>query len=99
MITSAQIATYLADLRLAQSIHMDKLVRKEKLAGSDLFSGRVIASILNCYTGIVIDYFGQPVYNVDGYFLTTYNFFDEEEIKDIILRINKITDNNYYLDL
>lgn len=99
MITAAEIVTYLGDLRLAQSVHMDKLVRKEKLAGSDLFSGRVIASILNCYVGIAIDYFSQPVYDGEGYFLTTHNFFDEEEIKDMIYRINKITNSNYYLDL
>ena len=98
MITAAEIATYLDDMYEAQSIYMDKLVRKEKLAGSPLFSGRVIAAVLNCYTNIIADYFSQPVYD-GGYFLTTYNFFDEEEIKDTIFRINKICDVNYYLDL
>jgi hypothetical protein len=98
MVTAAQVATYLDDVRLAQSLYMDKLVLKEKLGRAEIFSDKAIAAVLNCYVNIVVDYFGQAVYN-DGFFDTDYNFFDEQEIKEIIFRINKICDTNHYLDV
>ena len=88
MVTAIQISAYLDDVYEAQAKFMDKLVRREKLGSSELFSDRVIASILNSYVTIVTDYFSQPVYD-GGYFLTTYNFFDEEEIKNIYEEIEK----------
>jgi hypothetical protein len=97
-VTAVQIADYLDDIYEAQSKYMDKLVRREKFGHTDIYSNRVIAAILNCYITVVTDYFSQPVYS-GGYFLTTYNFFDEEEIKDVIYRINKICDTDYYLDI
>ena len=97
-VTAVEIATYLDDIYEAQADYMDRLVRKEKLGHTDLYSNRMIAAILNSYICIVVDYFSQPVYS-GGYFLTTYNFFDEEEIKDVIFRIDRICDVNYYLDL
>lgn len=98
-VTAIQISDYLNDIYEAQSLYMDKLVRKEKLGKGELFSNRIIASILNCYIDIVADYFSQAEYSIGGDFLTIYNFFDEEEIKDVIFRINKICDINYYLDI
>lgn len=98
MVTAAQIATYLDNVYNAQSDYMDKLVRKEKIGGEYLFSDRAIAAVLNCYINIITDYFSQPVY-VAGIFVPDYNFFDEQEIKEIIFRINKICDTNYYLDV
>jgi len=97
-ITALQISTYLDDIYEAQSDYMDRLVRREKWGHTDIYSNRVIAAILNCYIIIVADYFSQPVYS-GGYFVTSYNFFDIEEIKDVIYRINKICDTNYYLDI
>jgi hypothetical protein len=96
--TAIQITAYLSDIHMAQSKFMDKLVRREKLGYNDIFSSRVIATILNGYVVILTDYFSQATYN-SGFFITTYNFFDEEEITDIMYRINKICDTDYYLSL
>jgi len=98
MITAAQIATYLDSMHEAQTDYMDKLTLKEKVGSIDIFSYRAIAAVLNCYIKIVEDYFSQATYSTD-YFVTDYNFFDEQEIKEIIFRINKICDTNYYLDV
>jgi len=97
-VTAAQIATYLSDLEEARAEYMDDLVLRERLGHKDLYPRRVIASVLNCYISIANKYFSQPVY-VGGVFQTTYNFFDEVEMEEIMLRINKICDTNYYLDL
>lgn len=98
MVTAAQVATYLDNMYLAQSLYMDKLVRKEKIGKPEIFSDRAIAAVLNCYVTIITDYFSQATYP-DGFFEADYNFFDETEAKEIIFRINKICDVNYYLDL
>ena len=98
MITAAQIATYLINMREAQSDYMDRLVKQEKLGHNDVYSNRMIAAILNCYATIIDDYFSQALYS-GGYFITTYNFFDVEEVKNVIFRINKICDTNDFLDL
>jgi hypothetical protein len=98
MVTAAQITTYLNAIYLAQSLHMDKLARKEKTGKAEIFDDKVIAAVLNCYVKIVEDYFSQATYP-GGYFEVDYNFFDEEETKEIVFRINKICDTNYFLDL
>lgn len=96
--TAAQIATYLSDLQTARADYMDDITLKEKLGKVDIYPYRVIASVLSCYIAAVNKYFSEPVYS-GGFFLTTDNFYDEEEIEDVMLRINKICDTNYYLDL
>ena len=97
-VTAVQIATYLSDIETARADYMDDLTLKEKLGHTDVYLYRVIATVLDCYITAVNKYFGQPVYS-GGYFVTSSNFYDEEEIEDVILRINKITDSNYYLDV
>jgi len=96
--TAAAIATYLSDIREAQSIYMDDLVLREKLGHSDVFQHRVKATVLDCYVTVMGDYFSQPVYS-GGLFLDDYNFFDVEEVEETMLRINRICDTNYYIDL
>jgi len=97
-VTAGQISTYLTNIRNAQTIFMNSVIVKERLGFPDIVSQRVIASVLTAYVSIIEKYFSQPVYSAT-YFLTTYNFYDEEEVKDVMLRINKICDTNYYLDL
>jgi len=97
-VTAAQIATYLDNIYLAQSLYMDKLVRRDKRGDVEIFSDRAIAAVLNCYIKIITDYFSQPVYS-GGLFLDTYNFYDAEEAQEIVFRINKICDTNYFLDI
>jgi len=97
-VTAAQVATYFDNIYLAQSLYMDKLVRREQRGDVEIFSDRAIAAVLNCYITIVTDYFSQATYP-GGVFVTDYNFFDEEEIKEIVFRIDKICDVNYFLDL
>jgi hypothetical protein len=98
-VTAAQIATYLSDIEDARADYMDTVILKEKLGSHELFGYRAVATILDCYITIVNKYFGEPSYDGSGYFLTSYNFYDEEEIEDVILRINKICDTNYTLDI
>lgn len=97
-VTALQISDYLDDVYEAQSKFMDKLVKKEKLGYLEIYNKRALAAILKCYIDIVTDYFSQPSYS-GGYFLTTYNFFDEEEIENVMFRINRICNTDYYLDL
>lgn len=97
--TAAQIATYLSDIEEARAEYMDDLVLREKLGHTDLYSRRIIAAVLNCYIDIIKKYFSQPSYDMSGFFILSNNFFDEEEIEDVILRINKICDTNYYVDV
>lgn len=98
MVTQTEVNTYLASLYEEQSKYMDKLVLKEKLGKDELMYYRVMASLLNCYVHLIVDYFSQADYST-GYFDEDYNFFDVEEIKDIIFRVNGICDTTYYLDL
>jgi hypothetical protein len=96
--TAVLIAVYLADIHEAFSIYMDDLVLREKLGHSDIFQHRVKATVLDCYVTIMDGYFSQPVYS-GGLFLDDYNFFDVEEIEEVMLRINRICDSNIYIDL
>ncbi len=98
MVTAAQIQTYLENIKEAQSLYMDDLVLREKLGHQDIIKHRVIATIINCYVKILTDYFSQPVY-VGGFFNTENNFYDEEEAEEIMERINRICDTEYFLDL
>jgi hypothetical protein len=47
MVTAAQVTTYLNSIYLAQSLHMDKLARKEKTGKAEIFDDKVIAAVLN----------------------------------------------------
>lgn len=96
--TAALIAAYLINIKAAQSAYMDDLVLREKLGHHDVFQHRVKATILDCYVTIMGDYFGQPVYD-SGFFLDDYNFYDVVEAEEVMLRINRICDTNYYIDL
>jgi len=98
MVTAAQIATYLADIQEAQVLYTDGVIVKERLGYPNLLQHRVVLTILNAYVDIIAQYFSQPVYSAT-FFLTTNNFYDEEEVKDVMLRINEICDTNYYLDI
>jgi len=98
MVTAVQIAEYLEGIKEAQSIYMDDLVLREKLGHLDIVKHRVVATVLDCYVKIMCDYLSQPEY-VGGLFITEYNFYDEEEAKEVMERINRICDTEYFLDL
>ena len=99
MVTATQISNYLASVYEAQSIYTDKLALKERLGHTDLTENRVLMTLVGMYVEIMTEYFSQAIYDVDGYFITTYNFFEPEDVKDIMLRVNLICDTNYTLDL
>jgi len=96
--TAAQIATYLANIKEAQVLYADSVIVKERLGYPNIIANRVVLTVLNAYVDIVSEYFSEPVYSAT-YFLTTNNFYDVEEVEDVMLRINKICDTNYYLNL
>lgn len=93
MVTPVQISNYLDSIYEAQSIYVDKLVLKEKLGHKDITDLRIVATLLDMYVQIMVDYFDLPTsYNTNNFFTTT-------EVEDIMLRINIICDVNYTLDL
>ena len=96
--TSSQIATYLSNIQDAQVVYLDSVIIKERLGNPDIVTYRTLVSVLNAYVDIITEYFSQATYS-GGYFITDYNFYDIEEAEDVMLRINKICDTNYYLDL
>jgi len=96
--TAVQISTYLTNIYTAQARYMDKLILKEKLGYPDIERYRLTATVLNGYVDIITEYFSQATYS-GGYFVITFNFFDELEAEDLMLRINKICDTNYYVNL
>jgi len=99
MVTATQISNYMISIYEALSIYADELTTKEKLGHKSLTETKIISTLLTMYVDIMTEYFSQATYDIDGYFDTDYNFFEPEEIQDIMLRINLICDTNYYLDL
>jgi len=98
MVTATQISNYLASIYEAQSIYTDRLVLKERLGHTDLTEDRILMTLLGAYVEIMTEYFSQSIYQ-STYFVTTNNFFEPEEVEDIMLRINLIADTNYSLEL
>lgn len=90
--TAGDIADYLASIYWAQSAYTDKLVLKEKLGHTDLFCHRIKAAILACYVYLMEEYLSQADY-------ANNSFFTTDEAEEIMYKINKICDTNYYLDL
>ena len=90
--TPQQIADYLANIKYAQSVHMDNLNKKERLGHTDLFEHRLRNTILGYYVTIMVDYFYQDDY-------ANNNFFTTDEVQDVIDRINKLCDSNYVIEL
>lgn len=90
--TREQIEDYLMSVYWSQTDFMDKLTRKELLGHTDTFCDRVRASILACYVYLMEEYLTQEDY-------ANYTFFTTDEAEEIMYRINKICDTNYYLDL
>lgn len=93
MATPAEISNYLLEIYEAQSIFVDKLVLKEKLGHRDVTEQRIVATLLDMYVQIMVDYFELPT----SY--STNNFFTTDEVEDVMLRINLICDTNYTLNL
>ena len=91
--TAGDIADYLVSIYYAQSVYTDKLVLKEKLGHTDVFCGRIKAAILACYVYLMVEYLSTQVDYVNN------NFFTTDEAEEIMYKINKICDTNYYLDL
>jgi hypothetical protein len=90
--SAGEIATYLSDIRYSQSVYMDKVNRLERLGHTDIFKYRMRVYILDCYVTIMEDYFSQSDYSYD-------NFFTDEEVVEIINRINSLCDTNHNIDL
>lgn len=90
--TANEIRDYLVSIYTAQSNYMDKLTLKEQLGHKDITCLRIRASILACYIYVMEEYLTQEIYY-------TNTFFTTDEAEEIMYRINKICDSNYYLDL
>lgn len=100
MVTSTQVSNYMASIYEAASIYTDKLVIQEKLGiNQELTDERTVLSLLQMYVKVINEYFSQPEYDVNGYFITDYNFYTAAEAEEIMLKINLICDTNYSLDL
>jgi len=90
--TAIEINNYLASIYYAQSVYMDKLVRYEQLGHKDVFNYRVKATILECFVYLMVEYLTQSPYDSN-------NFFTTDEAEEIMYKINKICDTNFYLDI
>jgi len=90
--SASDIRDYLASIYTAQSAYVDKLVLKEQLGRKDITCDRIKASLLACYVYIMEEYLSQADY-------VNNNFFTTDEAEEIMYRINKICDVQYYLDL
>ena len=90
--TRNQIEDYLVSVYWSASEYMDKITLKESLGHPDLFCDRVKASILMCYIYLMEEYLTQDPYDSNTFFTT-------DEAEEIMYRINKMCDTNYYLDL
>ena len=98
MVTSTEVTNYLASIYDAQSQYVDFIVIKERLGHQSLIEKRILITLLDMYVDIMVRYFKEATYP-GGYFDTTNNFFDVEEIEDIMLRINLIAGVDYHLNL
>ena len=93
MAASAQeILDYLTEIKYAQSVYMDDIVKRERLGHTELFKYRLRSTILNYYVTIMVDYFYQTTYDSENFFTTT-------EVKEVMNRINSLCDSNYDLNL
>ena len=90
--TAGDIADYLVSIYYAQSVYTDKLILKEKLGHTDVFCDRIKTAILSCYVYLMVEYLSQVDYENN-------NFFTTDEAEEIMYKINRICDTNYYLDL
>lgn len=96
--TSTDISNYIVSIRDAHALFSDKVAKKEMLGHTDVFCSRQKLCLLGIFVEIIERYFSQATYDIDGYFVTSYNFFDTDEIHDIEQHINNICDTNYIIE-
>lgn len=95
--TQTQINNYIASIRYAHSLFVNKLATKERLGHKDVFCCRIKMVLLSYYVRMLEDYFAQHEAGGDTY--EDYNFFTTEEAADIMQHINAICDTFYTLDI
>jgi len=92
--TTAQIDTYVTNIRTAVTEYGDALATKQRLGKSDIYCDRVKLMLLSGYLDCIYDYFLQDSiavrYDVNNFFTTT-------EIRDVMQHINLICGTDYML--
>jgi len=97
--TLTQVNNYISYIRSGIADYVDTVTLKERLGHTDLFCERQKVILLSAYLDCIVDYFDTFVssYGVTAY--DEYNFFDTDEIRDVMQHVNSICSTFYMLDL
>lgn len=99
MATLTQVNNYVSYIRSGIADYVDTVTLKERLGHTDLFCERQKVVLLSAYLDCVVDYFDTFVSSSGTIAYDTYNFFDTDEIRDVMQHINNICGTFYILDL
>ena len=97
--TLTDVNNYISYIRDGICDFTEKVQKKEHLGQTDLFCHRQKVMLLSAYLDIIVDYFDPFVSSSGVVAYDTYNFFDTDEIRDVMQHINNICDTFYMLDL
>jgi hypothetical protein len=98
--TVIQVSNYISYIRDGIAEYVQKVNVKEQLGHTELFCERQKVMLLSAFLDCIVDFFDPfIVAGVDDNSYDTNNFFDVDEIRDIIQHINNICGTNYMLDL
>lgn len=94
-----QVNNYISYIRDGIAEYVDSVTLKERLGHTDLFCERQKVMLVSAYLDCVVDYFDPFVSSSGSVAYDTNNFFDTDEIRDVMQHINNICDTNYMIEL
>jgi len=97
--TLTQVNNYISYIRSGIAEYVDTVTIKERLGHIDLFCERQKVILLSAYLDCIVDYFDTFVTSSGAIAYDEYNFFDTDEIRDVMQHINSIAKTFYMIDL
>lgn len=94
-----QVNNYISYIRDGIAEYVNSVTLKERLGHTDLFCERQKVMLVSAYLDCVVDYFDPFVSSYGSVAYDTNNFFDTDEIRDVMQHINNICDTNYMIEL
>ena len=94
-----QVNNYISYIRDGIAEYVDSVTLKERLGHTDMFCERQKVILLSAYLDCIVDYFDPFVISYGSVAYDTNNFFDTDEIRDVMQHVNNICGTHYMIEL
>lgn len=99
MASLTQINNYISYIRDGIAEYVNSVTLRERLGHTDMFCERQKVMLLSAYLDCIVDYFEPFVTSSGVVAYDTNNFFDTDEIRDVMQHINNICGTYYMIEL